>query len=58
MRSSNISNNMTSIGTMVIGDENRTRQLHGQYYHSTSIIHSPRPSMIGVHSGNSIFIMK
>jgi hypothetical protein len=49
---------MTSIGKMVIGDETRNRELHGQYRHSTPTMHTPRPSMYKIDSGNSIFIMR
>jgi len=57
MRTNNISNKMMSIGKMGIGEENRNRELHGQYRHSTPPSHSPKPSMLRLHSGNSFFLL-
>jgi hypothetical protein len=54
---------MTSIGKMVMGDENRHRELHGQYLHPTPTTHSPRISMHSprvsfsrIHIGNHILL--
>jgi hypothetical protein len=59
MRTSNISNNMTSINKMLTGEENRNRELHGHHHRSTpTSLHTPRPSMPRIHIGKkSIFIM-
>jgi len=57
MRTNNISNKMMGIGKMGIGEENRNRELHGQYHHSTPTFHSPRPSMLKLHSGNSFSLL-
>ena len=46
MRTSNISNNMMSIGKMIIGEENRNRELHGQSSSFYTTIHSSRSSII------------
>jgi hypothetical protein len=46
---------MTSTGRMLIGDENRHRELHGQYRHSTPTMHSPRVSIPRIPIGNPSF---
>jgi len=54
-RINHISKNMTTIGKMVIGDENiRNRESHGQHRHSTPTMHTPRPSVLRSQSSNSI----
>jgi hypothetical protein len=47
-------------GKMVIGEENRNRELHvhGQYRHSMPVIDTLQSSMPKIHSGNRISIMK
>jgi hypothetical protein len=42
----------TSNNRMIIGDENRHRELHGQYRHSTPTMHSPRISVPRIYMGN------
>jgi hypothetical protein len=42
---------------MVIGEENRNRELHGQRRHSTPRVNTPRSSMHKIHDGNRIYLL-
>ena len=48
---------MTTAAKMVIGEDNRNRDLHGQHRHHTPTTHSPRTSMPRFQSGNSSFFL-
>ena len=42
---------------MVIGEENRNRELHGQHRHATSALHSHAPLIHRLHHSNSMRII-